>query len=163
MADYHDPLPGAHLGGNNYPTGLISRKNMWHTSEHGLGRASKNNNHLSYDNQILEVRHNFIWQIETVVFTQRGRNPLHSVRFFHGTISVQSILINNHDHGKMGKQRLPAAYPHPFQWPQKGHQYPHDKHASFLHNKLNRSCIPHNRTQQHRPTKAEPKQTRMIT
>ena len=54
-----------------------------------------------------------VW--ETLVFTQRGWNPLHSVRFFRGTISVQSILINNHDNGDMGKHHLPALYPHPVQ------------------------------------------------
>ena len=35
MADGHNPLPGAHLGGNDHPTGLIL------TSEHGLCRAFK--------------------------------------------------------------------------------------------------------------------------
>ena len=41
MADDHNPLPGAHLGGNHYPTRLILRTNTGHTSEHGLDRASK--------------------------------------------------------------------------------------------------------------------------
>ena len=41
MADRQNPLPGAHLGGNHHPTGLILSNNTRHTSEHGLGRASK--------------------------------------------------------------------------------------------------------------------------
>ena len=40
MADGHNPLRGAHLDRKHHPTGLILRKNTWHTSEYFLGRAS---------------------------------------------------------------------------------------------------------------------------
>ena len=163
MADKHNHLPGAHLGGNHHPARLIPRNNAWHTSEHGLGRASKNSNNILCDNQIPEVRHTLLSRIETGIFTQRGRHPLHLFRVFHGTLSGKSVPIKNHDHGTMGKQRLPAVYPHPGQLPQQGHQYPHYKQASFLQNTINISCLPHTRTQLHRTTKSEPTQTRMIT
>ena len=163
MVDYHYPLPGAHMGGNHHPTGIIPRNNMWHTSEHGIGRSSKNNNQISYDNQIPEVRRTFLWLRETGIFTQRGRHPLYLVRVCHGNLSGQHLSRNNNDHGMMGKQRLTAWYPHPGQWPQKGHHYPHDNQSRFLHNTINRSFLPHTRTRQHIPTKAEPKQTRTIT
>ena len=149
MLDVQNPLPGEHLGVNNHPTGIIFRNSTWHTSEHSLGRASKDNNHLSNDNQITEVRHTFIWWRETGILTQRGGHPLHLVRVCQPG--------NNHDHGTMGKQRLPAVYTHPGQWPQQGHHYPHDKKSRFLHNTRNISCLSHKRTQQHRPTNTEPK------
>ena len=157
MADGHNPLPVAHLGGNHYPTGLILRKNRWHTSEHNLGRASKNNNHLSHDNQITEFRHTLLWQRETGVLTQRGGHPLHSVRVCHGTLSGQILTGSNHDHGTMGKQCPPAVYPHSGQWSQKVHHYPYDKKSLFLYNIRNRCCLPHTRTRRHRSTKAERK------
>ena len=157
MADGHNPLLGTHLGGNHPSTGLILRNNTWHTSEHGLGRDSKNNNHLSHEKQITEVKHTFLCSIETRIRTQRSGQPLHLVRFCHGTLSGQSVPGNNHDHGKMVKQRLPAVYPRPGQWPQQGHQLPHDNQSCFLNNTKKRSCLPHTQTQQHRPTKAEPK------
>ena len=163
MSDGHNPLPGAHLGVNYHPNGLILSNNTWHTSEHGLGRASKNNNHLSDDNQIPEVGHTLICLGETGIFTQRDGHPLYSVRVFHGTLSGQSVTRNNHDHGNMFKQRIPVVYPHPGQWPQKGNQYPHEKQARFLHNTINRSCLTHTRTRQHRTTKAEPKYMRTIS
>ena len=163
MADGHNPLPGAHLGKNHHLTGLILSSNKWHTSEHGLGRASKTNNHLSHDNQIHEVRHTFLWRRETGVFTKRGGHPLHLVRVFHGTLSGQIVPVNNHDHGKMDKQCLPEVHTQPGQWPHKGCQYPHDKQSRFLYNTRNRSCLPQTITRRNVPTKAEPKQTRAIT
>ena len=163
MVDGHNPLPGAHLGGNHHPTGLILRNNTWHTSEHSLGISSKNNDHLSYDNQIPEVRHIFLWQREIGIFTQRGGHPLHLVRVCHGTLSVQILPWNNHDYGTMVKKRLPEVYLHPGQWPQQGHQYPHDKQSCFLDNTINRSCLPHTMKRQNRPTKADPKHTRTVT
>ena len=153
----HYPLPGAHLGGNHNPAGLILRNNTWHTSEHSLGRSSKNNNHLSNENQITEGRHTLIWQRETGILTQRGVYPLHSVRVCHVTISGQSVPGNNHDHGTMGKQCFPAVYPHPGQWTHQGYHYPHDNQQRLIHNTRNRSCLPHNREKPHRPTKDEPK------
>ena len=80
-------MPGAHLGRNNHPTGLILRNNTWHTSEHGLGRTSKNKNQLSHDKQITEVGHTLLCRRETGILTQRVGHPLHSVRVFHGTLS----------------------------------------------------------------------------
>ena len=157
MADGHNPLPGAHLGVNYHPTGLILRNNTWHTSEHGLGRSSKNNNHLSNHNQITEGRHTFLWIRDTGILTQRGGHPLHLVRVCHRTLSVQSVPGNNYYHRTMGKQHLPVVYLHPGQWPQQEHQYPHDKQLRLLHNTINRSCLPHTSTKQHIPTKAEPK------
>ena len=62
MVDGNNPLPGVHLGGNYYPTGLILRNNTGHTSENGMGRASKNNNHISNDNQFTKGRHTFLWR-----------------------------------------------------------------------------------------------------
>ena len=156
MADNHDPLSGAHLGGNHHPTGLIPRNNAWHINEQGLGRASKNSNHLSHDNQIPKVRHTLLWRRETEIFTKRGRHPLHSVRVFHGTLSGQIVSINNHDHGTISKNRLPAVYPHPGKRPYQAHQYPHDKQASFLKNNRNRGFLPHTTAQRHRTTKDEP-------
>ena len=156
MADRHNHLPGAHLVRNHYLTGLIIMNNRWHTSEHGLGRPLKKNN-LWHDNQITEIGHTFLWRKETGILTQRGGKPLNLVRIFHGTLSGQSVPGNNHDHGMMGKQVLPAVYPHLGQWPQQGHQYPHNNQSQFIHNTRNRSYPPHTRTQQHRPTKSEPK------
>ena len=49
-------------------------------------------------------------------------HPLYLVRFFHGTLSGKSVPGNNHDHGTMGKQRLPEVYPYPCQWHQQGHK-----------------------------------------
>ena len=157
MADSHNTLPGEHMGGNNHPTGLILRNNTWHTSEHGMGRASKNNNHLSHDNQIPEVIHTFLWQRETCILIQRSGHPLHSVRVCHGSLSGQSVSGKKHYHGTMGNQRLRVVYPHSGQWPQKGHQYPQDKQSRFLHNNMNKSCLPHTRIQWHRHTEAEHK------
>ena len=152
MADSHNPLSGANLGRNYHLTGLILRNNTWHTSENGLGRSSKNHNHLSYENQITEVMHTCLWQRETGILTQIGGHVLHPVRVFHETISGQILPRNNHDHGTMGKQHLPVVYPHPGQWTQQGNQYPNDNQSRFLHNNINRSCLPHTRTQRHRPT-----------
>ena len=157
MVDGHNPLPSAHLGGNHHTNGLILSNNTWHTSEYNLDRSSKNNNHPSNENQINNVRHSFLWLRETGVLTKIGGHPLHSVGVFHGTLSGQSVPGNNHDYGTMGKQRLPALYPHPGQWPQQGHQYPHDNQSRFLQNTRNRSFLPHTRTKRHRPTKAETK------
>ena len=120
-------------------------------------------NHLSHDNQIPEVRHTFLWLRDNGILTQKSGNPLHLVRVCHGTLSGQSVPVNNHDHGTMGKQRLPEVYPHPGHWPQKGHHYPYDKQSRFLHNTINISCLQQSRTRRHRPTKAEPKYTRIIT
>ena len=157
MADRHNPLPGAHMGRNHHPNGLILRNNTWHTSEHSMGRASKNNNNLSHDNQIPEVRHTLIWQKDTGILTRKGGHPLYLVRVCHGNLFGQSVPKNNHDHGTMGKQRLPAVYPYTGQLPQQGYQYPHGKQSRFIHNTINRSCLPHTSTWQHKPTKAEPK------
>ena len=41
MADGHNPMTGAHMGGNHHPNGLILRNNTWHNSEHVQDRASK--------------------------------------------------------------------------------------------------------------------------
>ena len=143
MLDNHNPLPGAHLGGNHHLTGLILRNNMWHTSEHGLGRASKKNDHLTNNNNFTKVRHTFLWRRQTGVLTQRSGHPLHTLRVRHGTLSDQIVPGNNHDRGKIGKQRLPAVYPHPGQWHQQGQQYPHDKQSRLLHNTRNISFLPH--------------------
>ena len=156
MYDGHNPLPSAHLGGNHHQTGRIQSKNMWHNNEHGLGRALKHH-HLSHDNQIPEVRHTFLWQKETGIFTQRGGPPLNLVRGFHGTLSGQSVPLNNHDRGTMGKKRLTAVYPYPGQWPQQGHQYPHDKQSRFIHNTINISFLPHTSTRRQKTTKDEHK------
>ena len=142
MSDGHYPLPGAYMGRNHHPTGLILMNNTWHISEHGLGRVSKNYNHLSNGNQITEGRHNFLWQRKTGILTKRGGHPLHSLRFCHGTLSGQIVPVNNHDHGTMGKQRPPVVYPHPSQWHLQGHQYPHDNQSYFLHNTRYRSFLP---------------------
>ena len=163
MADGQNPLSGAHMDINYHLTGLILRNNTWHTSEHGLGRASKNNTHLSNDNQITEVRHTFLRRRDNGILTQRGGHPLHLVRVCHGIISVQSVPINNHGHATLGKQRLPVVYLHPGQWPQQGHQYPHDNKSRFLHITRNISCLPHTKTKWHRITKAEPKKMKMRT
>ena len=163
MADDHKPLPGAHLGGNHHPTGIMPSNNVWHTSENGLGRALKNSNHLSHENQIPEVRNTFLWRRETGFFTQRGRHQLHLVKVSHRTIHGQSVSRNNYDHGNMEKQHLPAVYPYPGQWSHQGHQCPHDKQAIFLHNTRNRIFLPHTRTRRHRTTNSEYTQTRKIT
>ena len=102
MVDDHKPLPGAQLRGNHCHTWLIPRNKTWHTSEHGLVRSSQNSNHLSNYNQIPEVRYTLLWRKEAGIFTQRCRNPLPLVKFFHGTISIQSVSRDNHDHGTMG-------------------------------------------------------------
>ena len=162
MADNHDPLPGAQLGRINHPNELIPRNNVWHISKHSLGGASNKSNHLSYDNQIHEVRHTLFWRRETGIFKKRGRHPLHSVRVYHGTLSGQSVSRKNHDHRTMGEQRLHAVYQHPGQWPQQGHQYPCYKQARFLQNTRNRSCLTHTRTRRHRTTNSEPTHTSTI-
>ena len=87
MADGQNPLTSANLGGNHHLTGPIPSNNSWNTSEHGMGRASKNSNHLSHDNIIPEFRHTFLWRRETGIFTQRGGHPLHLFRVCHGTLS----------------------------------------------------------------------------
>ena len=148
---------------SHHLTIIILRNNTWHTSEHVLGRASKNNNYLSYNNQIPEVRQTFLWQKNTGIFTQTGGHPIHLVRVFHLTLSVQSVLGDNHDHRTMEKQRLPELFLHSGQWPQQGHQYSHDKKSCFLHNTINMNDLQHTRTRQHRATKAEPKKTTTIT
>ena len=61
VADNHNPLPSEHLGGNHRPTLLIFRDNKCHTSKHGLGGASKNDNHLTDDNKFTKGRHTFLW------------------------------------------------------------------------------------------------------
>ena len=157
MADVHNTLPCDHLVGNHYPTGLIPRNNTWHTSEQSMGRALKNIYHLSYDNQIPEVGHTFLWGRETGIFAQRGIHPLHLVRIFLGILLGQSVSRKNHYHRTMGKQRLPALYLHPGQWTQQGHQYPHGKQSHFLNSTRNRSCLQHTSTRQHRTRKDEPK------
>ena len=131
MADKHNPLPGVHMGVNHHTTVLIPRNNTWHTSEHSLGRASQNRNHLSNDNEIPEFRYNLLCLRETGIFTQRSRHPLPLVRIFHGDLSCQILSRDNHDHGTTVNQLLPVVYPHPGQRPQQGHQYPHDKKKSF--------------------------------
>ena len=163
MADNHKPLPGAHLVGNHHLTGLVFGNNTWHTSGNGLGGASKNYDHLTNDNKVTKGRHTLLWWRETGIITQRGGHPLHTVRVCHGTLSGQSVTVNNHDHGTMGKQRLPAVYPHPGQWPKQEHQYSHEKQVSFIHNTINISRLQHTWKKRHRPTKADPKHTRMIT
>ena len=128
-----------------------------------MGRASKHNNHLSHENEIPEVRHTVLWKIDNGVLKQRGEHPLYLVRVWYGTLSGQSVPRYNHDRWTMGKQRFPAIYLHPGQWPHKGHQYPHEKQSLFVHNKIVINFLPHTRTQQHRTTKADPKQTMVIT
>ena len=91
MVDGHNPLTGAHLGRNHHPTGLILRNNTWHTSEHGLGRASKDNYHLTNKNKLTKGRQSLLWLRETGIITQRGGKPLHTVRVRHGILSGQSV------------------------------------------------------------------------
>ena len=68
MADNHKPLPDVHMGGNHHQTGNIPRNNIWHTSENSLVIASQDRNHLSYDNQIPDVRYTLLWQREAGIF-----------------------------------------------------------------------------------------------
>ena len=76
VVDNHNPLPSAHLGGNHHPTWLIFGDNKCHTSEHGLGGASKNDNHLTYDNKFTKGRHTFFWWRKNGILTRRSGYPL---------------------------------------------------------------------------------------
>ena len=72
-----------------------------HPSEHSVGIESQNNDNVSNENQIDEVRHTLIWIVTSRITTQRSVHPFTLARIFHGDLPSQSIPRNDHDNWKM--------------------------------------------------------------
>ena len=80
-------------------------------SEHSVGRETKKNYNAPNKNQIDEVRHTLLRRGTSRVLSKRSGQPLTLIRFFHGDIPSNSILVNNHDHWAMVQQWLPPLHP----------------------------------------------------
>ena len=91
-------MPNTYMSRHHLETGLIPRNIGQHSSEHGVGRKSKNNNNISNDNQITEIWNTILWVGKPWILTQRGKYTLPMIRICNGDLPDTIAPRNNNDH-----------------------------------------------------------------
>ena len=110
VADRETSLPSEIMGGHRHKTGFTPRLVRRHPCEHSVGGKPQDNYNLPNDNQITDVRHTLLWRGTYRVLSQRSEHPITPIRFFRGSITSKSILVNNRYYWEMVQQYLPPVH-----------------------------------------------------